>query len=79
MTNKEIIMNYKRAAKRACKENGIHVNLKDMILLETGFDGIIIDYVMFKDAKSKIEYQCYYGAKYYNPETDSLWYVERYN
>lgn len=78
MTNKEI-MNYKRAAKRACKENEIHVNMKDMILLETGFNGISINYVMFEDAKSKIEYQCYFGAKYYNPETNSLWAVLRYN
>lgn len=77
MTKKEINM-YKAAAKKACKENGIKVFLKNIVLLETGFDGTKVTYVMFEDIATGIEYQCYYGAKYYNPELDTLWLVSVY-
>lgn len=77
MTKKEMDM-YKSAAKRACKENGIKVLIKNMVLLETGFDGVMVDYVMFEDLATGKQYQCYWGAKHYNPELDTLWAVEQY-
>lgn len=69
---------YKKAAEKACAENGIKVAMKNMILLETGFNGVAVDYVMFEDSATGNQYQCYYGAKYYNAELDTLWAVERY-
>lgn len=77
MTKEEINM-YKAAAKQACKENGIKVLLKNIVLLETGFDGLMVDYVMFEDLATGTQYQCYWGAKYYNPELDTLWCVTVY-
>lgn len=87
MTKVEML-EYKRFAKEGCKENGIKVNIKDMILLESGsgkgrlhFVGnkeLYIDYVMFEDRKTGKQYQVYYGAKYYNEETCSLYCVEEY-
>ena len=77
MTKKEINM-YKAAAKKACAENGIKVFLKNIVLLETGFNGQMVDYVMFEDLATGNQYQCYWGAKHYNPERDTLWEVERY-
>lgn len=69
-------LEYKRTAKKACKENKIIVSMKNMILLETGFNGLRIDYVMFEDIKTNTQYQCFWGA--YNPITDSLWTVSIY-
>lgn len=77
MTKKEINM-YKAAAKKACKENGIKVFMNNMVLLETGFNGTMVDYVMFKDLATGNQYQCYWGAKYYNAERDTLWLVTLY-
>lgn len=77
MTKKEMNM-YKAAAKKACKENGVKVFLKNIILLETGFNGTMVDYVMFEDKATGIQYQCYYGANYYNHELDTLWLVTVY-
>lgn len=77
---------YKQAAQEAMKENGKKVFQKDIILLEAGshYESVfgtrikIVDYVMSEDVKSGKQYQCYYGAKHYNPETESLWEVEEY-
>lgn len=77
MTNKEAYK-YKAAAKKACAENGIKVFLKNIILLETGFDGFMVDYVMFEDTATGNQYQCYWGANHYNPERNTLWRVEQY-
>lgn len=89
MTNIESI-EYKRFAKEGLKENGINVNIKDMILLETGsgrgqlhFIGntmkeLYIDYTMFEDRKSRKQYQVFYGARNYTTEHPSLFYVEEY-
>lgn len=77
MTKKEIA-EYKRAAKTACTENGIKVAMKNMVLLEIGKYHGMIDYVMFKDMVTGIEYQCYWGYKYYNPDKDTLWCVTVY-
>lgn len=87
MTKNEML-EYKRFAKEGCKENGIKVNIKDMVLLETGsgkgslhFVGnkeLYIDYVMFEDSKTKKQYQVRYGAKYYDEKTHSLYCVEEY-
>lgn len=81
-------LEYKRFAKKGCKENGIKVNIKDMILLESGsgegclhFVGnreLYISYVMFEDGRTGKQYQVYYGAKYYNEKTHSLYCVEEY-
>lgn len=87
MTKREKL-EYKRFAKEGCKENGIKVSLKNMVLLETGsgegrlhFVGnkeLYISYVMFEDVKTKKQYQVYYGVKYYDEKTRSLYYVEEY-
>lgn len=85
MTKKEKTM-YKQAAKKAMRENGLKVFQKDMILLETGchhenpygIEFLIVDYVMFEDARTGKQYQCFYGDAYYNPETHSFWAVVEY-
>ena len=76
----------KRNAQKAMKENGLKVFQKDMILLECGYahrreyglDFVDVDYVMFEDSKTGKQFQCYYGANYYNHEKNTLWYVEEY-
>lgn len=59
-----------RAAKTACKSNGIKVTMKNMLIYESGFDGIRTKYVMFKDIKTGTEYQCLL--------INNVWRVERY-
>lgn len=78
MTKKEIA-EYKRAAKEACTVYGVKVVMKNMVLLETGRNGSgMIDYVMFEDIATGKQFQCYWGAKYYNPDKDTLWRVAQY-
>lgn len=87
MTKGEM-MEYKRFAKKACKECGIKVSMTNMVLLETGsgsgclhFVGneeLYINYVMFYDQKSKKEYQCTYTVKNYTADHKSLYYVSEY-
>lgn len=77
MTKKEIV-EYKRAAKEACAIYGIKVTMKNMVLLETGKTGGMIDYVMFEDTTTGNQYQCCWGAKCYNPDKDTLWRVGQY-
>lgn len=79
---------YKRFAKKACKENGIKVNMKNMILLETGsgngalhFVGnkeLYIYYVMFEDGKTGKQYQCTYSVNNYTANHRSLYFVSEY-
>lgn len=81
-------MELKRFAKECCKENGISVNIKNMILLEAGtgsgdlhFIGnreFYIDYVMFEDVKTGKQYQCTYGVNNYTMEHPSLFSVGEY-
>lgn len=78
MTKKEI-MAYKRAAKEACAAYGIKVYMTNMILLESGNQGSIIDYVLFRDKATGVEYSCAYGPAYYNMERDTLWNVQTIN
>lgn len=78
MTKKEI-MAYKRAAKEACAAYGIKVYMTNMILLESGNQGSIIDYVLFRDKATGVEYSCAYGPAYYNMERDTLWNVQAIN
>ena len=88
MTTKVELLEYKRFAKEGCKENKIKMNIKDMVILETGTgDGslhfvgnkeLYISYVMFEDVKTGKTYQVYYGARFYNNETKSLYHVEEY-
>lgn len=89
MTPRQEIKLCKQKAQEACRENGIKVFQKNMTILEKGlertkleFCGMTITevtYVMFRDEASGKEYQCYYGAEYYNVETKSLWAVNLYN
>lgn len=86
---KNEMMEYKRFAKEGCNDNGIKVNIKDMILLETGctskgclhFVGnreMYIDYVMFEDSKTGRQFQVRYGADYYDFEKGTLYAVDEY-
>ena len=76
----------KREAQTAMKENGLKVFQKDIILLECGYGHeefwgtkiLKVDYVMFEDRRTGKQWQCYYGARYYNSELDTLWCVEEY-
>lgn len=82
MTKKEMT-ELKRFAKEALAANNIKMPMANMILLECGNhveslfgDKItIIDYVMFEDKKTGKEYQCYWGAKHYNSELNTLYSV----
>lgn len=77
----------KKIAKKALKENGIKTFIKDIVLLECrfhyellyGINIMIVDYVMIKDIKTDKEYQCFYGSKYYNEKTHSLYLVKECN
>lgn len=83
---KEVMREIKRQAQRGMRENGLRVYQKDMSLLECGYSEknvygismVAVNYVMFEDAKTGKQWQCYYGAKYYNSELNTLWYVEEY-
>ena len=87
---KQQSLNYKRFAKQGCKENGIKVNMKDMMLLESSsgfsdgllfFDGDeehIISYVMFEDTKTSRQYCVRYGCKYFDYDRRTLFNVELY-
>lgn len=85
MTKKERTF-YRQAAQKAMKENGMKVFQKDIILLETGcsYETVldikiqIVDYVMFEDNRTGKQFQCWYGAKYYNADLDTLWFVQEY-
>lgn len=82
MTRKETT-ELKRFAKEALAAYNIKIPMTNMIILECashvetlfGDKITVIDYVMFEDKKTGIEYQCYWGAKYYNPDLDTLYYV----
>ena len=77
---------YTRAAQTAMKENGVKVYQKDMVLLEGGHRQedcwgtkvTMVDYVMFEDRATGRTWQCYWGARYYNAERDTLWAVDEY-
>lgn len=79
MTKRKI----KQAAQKAMKENGYKVQQTNMTLLEaglfiedvTGLKLEVVDYIMFTDRKTGKTYQCNWGAKYYNHEKQTLWYV----
>lgn len=82
-------MAYKRFAKKGCKDHGIRVNIKDMILLETGCsrDGILyfagnkemyVNYVMFEDFKTGKQFQVRYGVNRYDCEINTLYAVDEY-
>lgn len=77
MTIRELTT-YKRAAKQACKENGIKVNMIDMTLLETGITAGTVDYVLFTDNKSGKTYSCVSNVNYYSDEVPSYWKVCEY-
>ena len=84
MVTKKIKMELKRQAKQALKENGIKLNMKDMELLELGYEekelyGVTFvkaSYIMVEDSITGKQFQCYYG--HYNEKTGSLWEVEEY-
>lgn len=78
MTQKQEFDLYKHEAKTACKENGIKVAMKHMVLLETGTSNGFVDYVMFEDTKTGRQYQCYANWKNYTIEHPSKWAVSEY-
>lgn len=82
MTKKEKT-ELKRFAKEALAAYNIKIPMTNMIVLECSShkeiifnDEItVIDYVMFEDKKTETEYQCYWGANYYNHDLDTLYSV----
>ena len=78
MTNAQELAMYKSEAKKACKENGIKVLIKNMTLLETGMSNGRVDYVMFEDRATGKQYQCGFNWSNYTMDHQSPWIVMRY-
>lgn len=78
MTYREELALYKSEAKRACKENGIKVLIKNMTLLESGLTKGIVDYVMFEDRATGKQYQCGFSWSNYTADHPTPWRVTEY-
>lgn len=78
MTELQELDMLKHEAKIACRENGVKVFIKNIALLESGYTNGMPDYIMFRDLKTGLEYQCCASWKNYTSDHPSKWVVTVY-